>query len=710
MKKIKRYLHYINTFIRSSEKGVIIRDLYKEVRHKGLTMGVQSFLHLKAGYFFPGYDVTSDFDPIFSIRRKQKHLMISLPVAMAPKVTVIIPLNNEVEHVYYCIRSIVEKAIYTNYEVIVVDDGSERGSELLSMHIQNLVVVRNDKRIGHTKSLNQAVKRARGDMYLFLGHDTLVRKGWMQEMLHTFEKHEQTGIVGAKHLNADNTLKEAGGIVWQDASVWGYGSGDDPEKAEYNYVRDADHVSGSAMMVSKEAWEKTGGFDEGYSESFCEDTDLCFEARKNGFRVLYQPTSVVVHFEEARSGRNMSEQTKKLLVADRQRFRDKWQAELKTRTKKGKRIQQVRSKDMAYRSVLIIDQDLPAPDRNPAWKNVNELVDLLLDMKYKVTFLSTYSHQSQQTVEQLQQRGVEVLMGDRQDHVKENMQYYEAVLMCRIAASMPYMILLRNNNYKGTVINYGRELSHLKVDREIVIKRDLVFDLQSKLLKAQEDFVYAHADHSLMVSWEEIEYLRTYISKQLHYIPPYHFDIKERVNGFEKREGILMVGEGNYIPDQDAMKWLLKMYEPLHEKGIALTIAAANTPSFIFDHKKRYKLLNIVTDTAPDSLQELYAKTRLVVAPMRIGAGMKGRVVEAMANGVPVAGTFLAFEGIPKDNSFVYAGHNSEKELAQAIEDIYSNAAQWQQLSAAGMAYARKNFDGASLKETLTNILGNTGK
>jgi len=422
---------------------------------------------------------------------------------------------------------------------------------------------------------------------------------------------------------------------------------------------------------------------------------------------MYQPAAVVVHYEGVRTGRSMDEQTKKQLVADRQRFREKWQNELKTRSKKGKKIHQERSKGILHRNILIIDQELPAADRNTGSKNANDLVDMLLDMKYRVTILSTYQHQAQQNVEHLQQRGVEVLMGDRQDHVRENMQYFEAVIVCKIAACIPYVILLRNNNYKGTIINYGRELSHLKVDREIVIKRDLVFDLQSKLLKAQEDFVYTHADHSLMTSWEQIEYLRTYISKQLHYIPPYHFDIKESVADFRERDGMLFVGEGSYVPDQDAMKWLLqKIYEPLHEKGIKLTIACANAPAFLFDQKKRYPLLTIISDTAPDGLEQLYNKAKVVVAPMRIGAGMKGRVVEAMAHGVPVAGTFLAFEGVPKDDNFVYSGYNSEKELIQAVEDACNSVTNWQQLSAAGLTYVRKHFDGASLRKTLSTILG----
>lgn len=704
MSKLNKYLHYINVFIKSPEKRTLTRDLLKEIRQKGLATGVQSYLHLKASYFFPGYDLNADYDPILSVG-KQHNLSVTLPLAVAPKVSVIIPMCNEVEHVYYCIRSILEKSNFNNYEVIVVDDASEKGTSFLNEHIKNLTIIKNDIQQGYIRSCNVAAGNAKGEYLLFLSHDTLVRKDWMAEMLKTFERFEGIGIVGSMHVNPDNKVKEAGGIVWSDGSKTQYGHGDEPEEAEYNFLREVDCVSGSSMMVRREVWEEAGGYDERYLLQSCEDVDICLTTWKLGYKVVYQPASVVVHYEGARYDKDVDMSTKKQLAQCRKLFREKWQEELAQKSKKGKKIFLERSRGARYKHVLVIGQDVPATENNNT-ENISNLMDMLMDMGCKVAFMSTYDRQSQQHIDTLQQKGVEVMVGDYQDYLKENMHYFEAVVLTKVAAAIPQVVLLRNNNYKGVIINYCKTLTHLRVDQEVVTGRDLSFDLQAKLLKAHEDFVYSHADHSLLVSWDEIKYLQTYISKPMHYVPPYHFEIKKQINDFDQREGIVFAGEGSTIQDQDAIRWLLdKVYGQLHTKGIKLTIACANTPSFVFDYKKQYNLLSIVSDTSVDGLDKLYATARVMVAPVRIGYGMKGRLIHAMASALPVAGTYLAFEGIPEDKDYKYTVHNTADELAGEILSLHAERDRWQQMSGAGIAYVTKHFNTASLRNTLSSIL-----
>lgn len=704
MYKINKYLHYINVFIKSREKRSLASELLNEIRQKGLTVGVQSYLHLKAAYFFPGYDLSSGYDPILSVGRQQ-HLSFALPLSVSPKVSVIIPICDEVEHVYYCVRSILEKSHFNNYEVVIVDDGSGKGVSFLQEHIKNLVIIRSVTKLTYPQKCNKAAEQAKGEYLLFLSHDTLVRKDWMAEMLDTFERMEGVGIVGSMHLNPDSKLNEAGGIVWKDGNGTKYGHGDEPEKAEYNFMRETDYVSGSSMMVSKEIWEEAGGYDERYASRSCEDIDLCFTVRKLGYKVVYQPASVVVHYEGAVYGKNVDTTSKKLLAESRKLFREKWQTELAKKSNKGKKTFLERGRGAYYKHILVVGQNVPSADEHNR-ESVSSLIDMLIDLGCKVAFMSTYDRQNQQHIDALQQKGIEVMIGDRQDYLKENMHYFAAVILTKVAAAIPQIILLRNNNYRGVVINYSRELTHLKVDQEIVTGRDLSFDLQAKLLRAQEDFVYAHADHSMMVNWGEIEYLQSYISKPIHYVPPYHFEIKEHNSAFEKREGIVFAGEGSTIQDQDAIRWLLdKVYAPLHAKGIKLTIACSNTPSFVFDYKKQYNLLSICSDTSVQGLEQLYTGARVMVAPLRIGYGMKGRLVHAMANGLPTAGTFLAFQDIPEDEDFRYSVHNTADELIGEILSLYTEKDRWQQMSKAGIAYVAKHFNTASLKNTLIKIL-----
>lgn len=705
-KKISKYLHYIKIFFKSSEKKFILKNLYREIRQKGLITGLQSFLHLQVEYFFPGYDKDSPYEPILSLRKEHEHLKIILPFTTTPKISIIIPTYNQIEHVYYCVRSILEGSGYTDYEVIIADDGSKQDVSFLSRHIQNLTIVTNETNLGFLRNCNHAASKARGEYLVFLNNDTVTRKDWLYEMLWVFEKYDNVGVVGSKLVYANKKLQEAGGILWQDGSAWNYGNMDDPAKAEYNYVKEVDYVSGASMMVLRKVWDEIGGFDERYVPAYNEDSDFCCEVWKRGYGVWYQPFSVVIHYEGISHGRDLNRGIKQYQVVNQQKFAEKWKAMLAQKSKKGTNVFLERDHSANRKHILIIDHELPMVDNNAGARTISNFIDTLQALGYKLSFWSAHPHPAPSYKKALQEKGIEVIWGDRTDHLKKNLHYFYAILMSRSSICVPHMVMARNNNYTGRIIYYGHDLGYLRLEQENLLNRDVAYDLQSKISKAQEDFMYEQADHSLMISYEEMAFLRTYISQPLHYIPPYYFDVAEIVTSFDDRDGMMFVGGFNHTPNQDAMKWFLdEIYAPLHERGIKFTIAGSNVPSFIFEYKKRYRLLNIVSDISVENLDLLYSQVRLAIVPLRVGAGVKGKVIEAMSKGVPIAGTFLAFEGIPKEEGFVYVGQNTAKGLEEEILRIYSDRDHWNELSAFGPAYVSKNFNRHIMKNTFKEIL-----
>lgn len=706
MKKVNKYLHYIKILLRRPDKGSIIKGLFEEIQQKGLLVGLQSFLHQNVEFFFPGYNRDAPYEPIISLQKEHEHLKIALPFVPNPKVSIIIPTYNELEHVYYCVRSILEGSGYTDYEVIIANDNSKQDITFLSKHIHNLIIVSNETNLGFLRNCNNAAKHAKGEYLVFLNNDTVTERDWLHELLDVFERFEHVGIVGSKLIYADKLLQEAGGILWQDGSAWNYGNRDNPDKPEYNYLKEVDYVSGASMMVLRKLWDEIGGFDERYVPAYNEDSDLCMEAHKRGYGVWYQPFSVVIHYEGISHGRDVSKGIKKYQQVNQQKFIEKWTAELQQKSRKGANVFLERQRGKQHKYILVIDHELPMVDTNAGARTMSNFVDTFLSLGYKVAFWSAHPYPPQHYKKELQEKGVEVIWGERADYLKANMHYFSAILLSRSSICVPHMITLRNNDYCGHIIYYGHDLGFLRLEQEVMLNRDVAYDLQSKIVKAQEDFMYEQADHSLMISFEEMEFLKTYISQPLHYIPPYYFEVEAQVPSFEERSGIMFIGGFNHTPNQDAMRWFLnEVYEPLHDKGIPFTIAGSNVPAFIIEYKRRYKLLQIVSDISVENLEKLYASVKVAIVPLRIGAGVKGKVIEAMSKGVPVAGSFLAFEGIPKEDGFVYKGCNTATELQQQILKIYTERDYWENLSVYGQSYVKKHFNKHIMKRTFESIL-----
>ena len=214
------------------------------------------------------------------------------------KVAVII-LNYRIkELILKCIES-VKKSTYKNLDIIIVDNSPEEGlGELVDNNIQYLP----NRNTGYTGGNNLGIKKAlesSPDFIFILNPDTIIDKDAIKYLVETLED-ENAGIVGPKILFSDKkTIWYAGGI-FDTANVIGKHKGvDELDNEKYEKLEETDYVTGAAMFVSKEVFQKIGFFDEKYF-LYYEDSDFSKRAKEAGFKVLYQPKAMVYH-ENAQS-------------------------------------------------------------------------------------------------------------------------------------------------------------------------------------------------------------------------------------------------------------------------------------------------------------------------------------------------------------------------------------------------------------------------
>ena len=613
--------------------------------------------------------------------------------------------------------------------MILADDVSKDATASIGDYIRGLVVSRNTENQGFLKNCNQAAKKAVGDYIFFLNNDTKVTDGWLSSLLKLMDGDESIGMAGSKLIYPDGRLQEAGGIIWSDGSGWNYGRLDDPEKPQYNYVKEVDYISGAAIMIRRSLWEEIGGFDERFAPAYCEDSDLAFEVRKHGKRVVYQPKSVVVHFEGISNGTDVNgEGLKKYQVVNQEKFREKWKEELKEQSRNTGNPNPFTARDRSQKKpcVLVIDHYVPTWDRDAGSKTTYQYIRMFLKKGYNVKLLGdNFLHEEPYSTE-LMQMGVEILYGEDMqsgiwDWIRENQLFIDIAYLNRPHIAIKYIDFLRENT-GIRCIYYGHDLHFLRLLREYELNGDIRTKRESDYWKSIEFTVMQKADMSYYPSEAEVEAIHALDPKiRVKAITAYLWEdflpcgksgalLSEtgEETDYARREGLLFVGGFAHPPNEDGVLWFVKdVFPKIREKvpDMNFYIVGSKAPEEITalgaePEKTGIHVLGYVSD---EELAALYQKTKITVVPLRYGAGVKGKVVEAIYNGAVVVTTSVGAEGIPDPERVLATVNETETELrehpeavaesfAEAVLKLYRNDGMLAAISSETQRYIKRHY------------------
>lgn len=616
----------------------------------------------------------------------------------APLVSIIIPVYNAFDFTYNCLCSILKNSAGILYEIIIADDCSTDLTARITELIEGIKVVRSDKNLRFLKNCNFAAGYAKGKYLLFLNNDTQVQPDWLSSLTDLMESDDRIGCTGSKLVYSDGKLQEAGGIIWNDASAWNYGHGKDPGASEYNYVHEVDYISGAAIMVRKKVWDEIGGFDIRYAPAYCEDSDLAFEIRRHGYKVIYQPKSVVVHFEGVSNGTDLSSGQKQYQVENQKKFYEKWKSILeKEHFPNGTHEPLARDRSRLQKHILVIDHYVPQYDKDAGSKTTFMYLKLLTEKGFQITFLGDNFYRHEPYTTQLQQMGILVLYGPAyaehcNEWLEENLQYYDIIYLNRPHISIKYIDFVKEHA-RGKIIYYGHDLHFLRIKREYELsgnKRQLE-EANSWLEK--ELYIMRKTDMNYYPSYVECDCIHEIDpSIPVKAITAYVYDCLEDPSyDSRQRSGILFVGGFGHTPNLDAVRWFLKnVYPNVYERTHApFYIVGSNAPDEITQITTQGVIVKGFV--SEPELQRLYADCRIAAVPLRYGAGIKGKVVEALYYGLPVVTTSVGAEGLQGLNEVVVIEDDAVR-LADAICSIYNSESILSGMSLKGRQYIRERF------------------
>lgn len=274
---------------------------------------------------------------ITSTRAFETIFKISYEIIGEPKISIIIPNKDHAEDLRRCIKSIVEKSTWENYEIIVVENNSET-KEIFSYYEElknnpQIRVVTYDGEFNYSRINNLGVSQATGDYVLLLNNDTqVITVNWMEELL-MYAQRQDVGAVGGKLYYGDKTIQHAGVVI-------GLGAHRTAGHVHYRqkrenlgymgrlcYAQNMTAVTGACLMVKKALYEEAGGLDESFAVSL-NDVDFCLKLRSMGYLNVFTPFAELYHFESISRGLDDKGASAERYNDESARFRKKWEKEL----------------------------------------------------------------------------------------------------------------------------------------------------------------------------------------------------------------------------------------------------------------------------------------------------------------------------------------------------------------------------------------------
>ena len=642
------------------------------------------------------------------------------PAAGAPapdiKTSIVIPVFNKAEFTLQCIRSLMQEIDFGENEIIVVDNASSDDTERVLSHLQSVVrVIRNEENRGFVDASNQGAAAARGKYLLFLNNDTTVLPGWLNHLVETIEADPANGAVGSMFLYPDGSIQEAGAIVWKNGEAHHYGWGGSPDDRRFNFAREVDYCSAASLLIKKDIFQRLGGFDRRFAPAYYEDIDLCFGVRSLGLKVVYQPMSRVVHYEGATAGRDTAKGFKHFQILNREKFVDKWRAVLEHEHLE---MDLKRLREAAHRrqfsagatgataalglaSVVVFDERMPSPDRDAGSARMFWILKSLRK-RCHVVFASFYGPWGTAYEQALWKEGIET--ADPVDYRRLlNAKGTTAAIVSRPYVAEAMIHRIRRVNSDVRVVFDMVDAHFIRLEREHLIAGDPVKAKEAESYRKLETRLALRSDLIWCNSFDDKRVMEQAASgKRIEVIPTIH-EGHGPGKPFEDRQDLLFVGNLAHHPNSDAVHYFMREIYPLivdRLPGVKLHIVGDNAADLSV-----YASANVcLTGYVPD-IDDYWQSCRVLVAPIRFGAGVKGKIGEGMSYGLPVVTTLIGAEsfGFTPDSDVLIADEPAA--FAESVVRLYSQKELWTRLAENGRRHIEKYFTPEVVAETINNSI-----
>ena len=602
-----------------------------------------------------------------------------------PRVSIVIPtLGNAL--IVPCLASI-RRHVPADlaYEVVVLANGlsGDRAAAIDAVGWPALRVLHTAVNVGFGAACNRAAAAARGEYLVFLNDDTEVLPGWLEALVTTADRHPRAAAVGSLILFPDGSIQEAGSVVWRDASTSGVGRGVAADGFA-GFLRRVDYCSACSLLVRRQPFEAVGGFDGRYYPAYYEDVDLCFAFARDGFDVLFEPRSRLVHHESVSSS---TPRKTHLVLRHREVFRQKWAGVLDRLdpvpvaaddTVLSRAVERARGEH----HLLFIDDRPPQRGCGAGFAVLLDAIDELQGTGCAITVAC--SAKLDGDLDELAALGVQVMRDPPDAVLAAKAGEFDRVLISRPHNFERYASLVRSHQPQASLVYLVEALFYRRMQRTLQLTPESPerTALTAEMIQSRdmERGIPCLADQVVCVSDEEAAILAAVPGGcPIEVVRPIERRLTPTTTGFEGRSGLLftpgwLAGDGS--PNVDALAWFVGEVLPILRRSrpeMRLRVTGANPPLPVMQLAgDAVELLGYVPD-----LRSLYETARVVIVPMRVGSGVKVKCLEAVQYGVPVVSTPVGAEGLSLRDPRAVVVASDAVAFADAVLELHESVEVW---------------------------------
>ncbi len=601
------------------------------------------------------------------------------------EVSIIIHGINDLKMVFNCLYAIEKYNQNISKEVIFINNKSSEVQEYLEK-IKGITLINNEAINGLTQAINHSIEKAKGKFIYLLDSHVLVQENYLSSLMEVFNTKENVGAVGSKIISAESNIFSAGNLVFENSEILELGKSDAIDAPQFNFLRKVDFCTGSLLFSKISQKGDLNLLTENFSSPYFAVADLCLKLKKEeNLNTYYQPLSEVTCFNNS---------FKTATNNDKVDFANHWNSYFTD--KKNVKSEKINYTTYKTPNFLFLEENMPKPDQDSGSRRFMEILKILQRNGHHIVLAVKHFDETKDSdyIPYFQNAGVEICRDyvnaqnkiiKVEDQVVNALSYVDVIWIFRPLGFNHWYNLINGKINDQKIIYDMVDLHYLRLERENNYI-DVVTKEREKEINFFKEKEYAGmniSDAVISISDEEKNTVSENGVKKdkIFTVSNIHKPVENVPLSFSEREGLLFIGGYNHLPNIDAVKFLHDQILPLvwaKNNQIKIFILGPDFPTDLKEkyHSDRFQILGY-----QETVDFWFENSRVFVAPLRYGAGVKGKIGQALEFKLPVITTGIGAEGMSlEDQKTALISDENPQNFADKILELYDNENLWQTL------------------------------